>query len=185
MAEIHHLENRHDVIFFWRGWSDFHKISEIGAEWHVDCGDVVKIKIQMWNSNMADVWANLVACHPSANCHTAGCCHLANSVSWFQSYVSHCRVLPLGKFNGMSSQSHISHCRVLPLGDFTVTIPEPHATLHGAVMWWNQCHDWSCHIGGCNNSICHIENYFLPYFIYFFVLKSGGFRIVSDTLVWW
>ena len=41
----------------------------------------------------------------------------------------------------MSSQSHVSHCRVLPLGEFTNTIPEPHATLHGAVTWRNQCHD--------------------------------------------
>jgi len=39
MAEIRHLENRHDVIFFCRGWSDLDKISETGAEWHVDCGD--------------------------------------------------------------------------------------------------------------------------------------------------
>jgi len=39
----------------------------------------------------------------------------------------------LGEFNGMSSQSHVSHCRVLPLGEFTVTSPEPHATLQGAV----------------------------------------------------
>jgi len=45
------------------------------------------------------------------------------------------------QFTGMSSQSHISHCRVLPLGEFTVTIPEPHATLQGAVIWRNQCHD--------------------------------------------
>jgi len=36
-----------------------------------------------------------------------------------------------GKFNGMLSQSYVSHCRVLPLGEFTVTIPEPHATLQG------------------------------------------------------
>ena len=50
---------------------------------------------------------------------------------WSQSYVSHCRVLPLGEFNGMSSQSHVSHCRVLPLDKFTVMIPEPHATLQG------------------------------------------------------
>ena len=80
---------------------------------------------------MADVWANSMACHPRATCHTAGCCqcHLANSMSWCQSYVSHCRVLPPGEFNGMSSQSHVSHCRVLPLSEFTVTIPEPHATL--------------------------------------------------------
>jgi len=47
----------------------------------------------------------------------------------------------LGEFNGMSSQSHVSHCRVvLPLGEFTVMIPEPHATLQGAVTWRNQCH---------------------------------------------
>jgi len=94
---------------------------------------------------MADVWANSMACHPRATyCHTAGCCHLANSMLWFQSYVSHnshWRVLPPGEFNGMSSQSHVSHCRVLPLGEFTVTIPEPHATLQGAVTWRNQCHD--------------------------------------------
>ena len=38
-----------------------------------------------------------------------------------------------GEFNGMSSQSYVSHCRVLPLSEFTVTIPEPHATLQGAV----------------------------------------------------
>jgi len=49
--------------------------------------------------------------------------------------------LPLGEFNGMSSQSHVSHCRVLPLGEFTVMIPQPHARLQGAVTWRNQCHD--------------------------------------------
>jgi len=32
MAEIRHLENRHDVIFFCRGWSDLDKISETGAK---------------------------------------------------------------------------------------------------------------------------------------------------------
>jgi len=47
----------------------------------------------------------------------------------------------LGECNGMSSQSHLLNCRVLPLGEFTVTIPEPHATLQGAVTWRNQCHD--------------------------------------------
>jgi len=40
----------------------------------------------------------------------------------------------------LSSQSHLPHCRVLPLGEFTVTIPDPHATLQGAVTWRNQCH---------------------------------------------
>jgi len=32
MAEIRHLENRHDVIFFCRGWSDLDKISQTGTE---------------------------------------------------------------------------------------------------------------------------------------------------------
>ena len=30
---------------------------------------------------------------------------------------------------------------MLPLGESTVMIPEPHATLQGAVTWQNQCHD--------------------------------------------
>jgi len=30
---------------------------------------------------------------------------------------------------------------VLPLGEFTVMIPEPHATLQGAVTWRNQYYD--------------------------------------------
>ena len=89
---------------------------------------------------MAEIWANSMA-HPRVTCHTAECCHVANSMSWFQSYVSHCRVLPPGEFNSMSSQSHVSHCRVLPLGEFNVTIPELHATLQGAATWQNQCHD--------------------------------------------
>jgi len=101
MAEIRHLENRHDVIFFCQGLSDLDKISQTGTEWHVDCGDDMKWK-------------------PDVEFQYGG---------------------RLGEFNGMSSQSHVSHCRVLPLGEFTVTIPEPHATLHGAVTWWNQCLD--------------------------------------------
>jgi len=32
MAEIGHLENRHDVIFFCRGWSDLDKIPLTDAE---------------------------------------------------------------------------------------------------------------------------------------------------------
>jgi len=127
---------------------------------------------QMYNSNTADVWANSMACHPWATGHIAGCCHLVNSMLW--------------------SQSYVSHCRVLPLGEFTVMIPEPHATLQGAVTWRNQCHDsWSCHVAGCNNSIRRIENRFSPNFILFLLfnavlaLTSGGFRILSDTLVFW
>jgi len=62
----------------------------------------------------------------------------------------------------------MSHCRVQSLGDINVM---PHCR--------------------CNNSICHIENRFSPYFIFIYLLffnavwalMSGSFRIVSDTLV--
>jgi len=54
MADIRHLENRHDVFFFCRGWSDLDKISETGAEWHVDCNNVVEIetrcRIPIWRT---------------------------------------------------------------------------------------------------------------------------------------
>ena len=32
MAEIRHLENRHDVIILCRGWSDLDKMSDTSAE---------------------------------------------------------------------------------------------------------------------------------------------------------
>ena len=54
MSEIRHLENRRDVIFFCRGWSNLYKITETGAEWHVDCGNVVEIatrcRILIWRT---------------------------------------------------------------------------------------------------------------------------------------
>ena len=93
MAEIRHLENRHDVIFSAEGgpiWIKFRRL----------------VQNDMWTSVM---------------------CGNENHNVEFQ-YGGR-----LGEFNGMSSQSHVSHCRVLPLGEFTVTIPEPHATLQGAV----------------------------------------------------
>ena len=95
----------------------------------------------MWSKTKSDVefqygrcLGKFMACHPRATCHIAGCCHPSNSMSWSQSYVSHCRVLPSSEFNGVSSQSHVLHCRVLPLGEFTVTIPELHATLQGVII---------------------------------------------------
>jgi len=67
----------------------------------------------------------------------------------------------LGEFNGMSSQSHVSRCGIglLSLGEFTVNIPvEPRATYS---------------VAACKNSIRHIENRFLPYLIFLFVLQFG------------
>ena len=100
MAEIRHLENRHDVIFFCRGRSDLDKISQTGTEWHVDCGDVWK-----WKPCRIPIWRTF------------------------------------GRIRWHVISEPVSHCRVLPLGEFTVTIPESHATLQGAVTWRNQCRD--------------------------------------------
>ena len=64
--------------------------------------------------------------------------------------------------------------------------PEVAAAMHLVnSLSWSQS---QCHIAGCKNSIRHIENRFSPYCIFWFlnavwVLASGGFRIVSDTLV--
>ena len=132
MAEIRHLENRHDVISF----SD-----EGGLIW-----------IKFWrlvqnDMSTAVMWSNL---KPDVKFQYGRRLGEFNGMS-SKSHLPHCRVLPPGefnvmipelrvtfwrvvppcKFNGMSSQSHVSHCRVLPLGEFTVTIPEPPATLQG------------------------------------------------------
>jgi len=81
----------------------------------------------------------------------------------------------LGELNGMSSQSHVSGCRVglLPLGEFTVTgmIPKPHATLQGVRL---------------QSAILKIVFHYILFFGFLnavWALTSGGFRIVSDTLV--
>ena len=147
MAEIRYLENRYDVIFFCRGWSDLDKILETGTEWHIDCADMVEIEtrcgIPIWRTFGRMQWHVIpkpliklqgaatwwIYCHDSrATCHIAGCSHLAKSMSW------------------------------------------------------------SCHIAGCKNSIHHIEDRFFAIFYYIlqnaiWALTSGGFRIVSDTLV--
>jgi len=101
MAEIRHLENRHDIIFSAEG----------GPIW-------IKFRRLVQNDmSTAVIWSKL------------------------KPDVAFQYGRRLGEFNGMLSQSHLPHCRVLPLGEFTVTIPEQHATLQGAVTWRNQCHD--------------------------------------------
>jgi len=65
------------------------KISESGAEWHVDCGDVVEIETRC-KIPMADVTANSMACHPRATYHIAGCSHLAKSMSW-SCHIAECK----------------------------------------------------------------------------------------------
>jgi len=142
MAEIHHLENQHDIIFSAEGgliWIKFRRLVQ---------NDMLTAVI--WPKSKPEVefqyggrLGKFNGMSSRAKCHIAGCCHVANAMSWSQSCMSHCRVLPPSKFIDMSFQSHVSRCIVglLPLGEFTVTIPQPHATLHGAVTWQNQCHD--------------------------------------------
>jgi len=73
MAEIRHLKNRHDVIFFCRGgpiWIKFRRLVQN------DMSTAVMWSKSKPDSNMADVLANSMACHPRATYHIAGCCHL-------------------------------------------------------------------------------------------------------------
>jgi len=131
MAEIRHLENPHDVIFFCRCWSNLDKISQTGAEWHVDCDDMVEIetrsRIPTWRTFGRIQWhvipeppATLqgaatwrIQCHdPRATCHIARCCYRANSVACHPTATHHiagcCHLV-----NSLSwSQSHMPHCRV-------------------------------------------------------------------------
>jgi len=119
MAEIRYLENRHDVIIFCRGWSDWDKILGLVQN---DMSTVV-----MWPKSKPDV-----------EFQYGGCLGEFNGMS-SQSHLPHCRVLPPGEFNVMIPELRITlQGAALPLGEFTVTIPEPHATLQGAVTWRNQ-----------------------------------------------
>ena len=79
MAEIRHFENRHDVIFFCRGWSDLDKISQT-----VDCGDVWKSDVEFQYGGRLGEFNGMSS----------------------QSHVSHCSVLPLGEFTVTIPEPH-------------------------------------------------------------------------------
>jgi len=132
MAEIRHLENRHDVTFFCRWWSNLDKISESGTERHVDGGGVVEIvtrcRIPIWRTFRRIQWhvipeppATLqgaatwrIQCHDSrATCHISGCCHRASSMA------CHPR-----------ATCHIAGCCHL-VNSLSRLHAEPHATLQG------------------------------------------------------
>jgi len=72
--------------FFCRSWSGLDKISETGAEWHVDCGNVVEIETR---------------------CRCGGCLGKFNGMS-SQSHLPHCRVLSPGKFNVMIPELRVT-----------------------------------------------------------------------------
>jgi len=67
-------------------------------------------------------------------------------------------------------------------------IPEPHATLQGAATWRNQCHDRAT-LQGVRILSAILKIVFRHILFYFCFLNavwastSGGYRIVSETLV--
>jgi len=109
MAEIHHLENWHDVIFFCRGWSNLDKISETDAEWHVNCGDVVEIEtwctIPIWWTFGRIPWH--VIPEPPSTLQGAA----TGRIQW--------HVIPVPRVTAWC-------CRLV---NFTVAIPDLYATL--------------------------------------------------------
>ena len=101
IAETRHLENRHDVIFFCREWSDLDKISQTGTYWHVNlrwCVEMeTRCRIPIWRTFSWIRWHVIpqprvtlqgaatwwIHCHDSrTTCHTPGCSHLTKSMSW-------------------------------------------------------------------------------------------------------
>ena len=95
MAEIRHLENRHDVIFFWRGWSDLDKNF---ADW---CRMTCRLRWCAWSKSKQDVEFQYGG--------RFGEFHGMSS----QSHVLHCRVLPLAEFTVMIPEPHATLHMVL------------------------------------------------------------------------
>jgi len=69
----------------------------------------------MWSRSKPDVelqyggrLGESMACHPRATYHIVGCCHLVNSLSWFQCHMPHCRVQSPDEI----SVTIVRHCRV-------------------------------------------------------------------------
>ena len=134
MAEIRHLENRHNVIFSFRGWSDLDKISETGAEWHVDCGDVVEIETR-------------------CRIPIGGRFGEFNGMS-SQSHLPQCRVLPHGEFSVMIPELSVT---LQGAATWRIHCHDSRATCHIAgCSHLAKSMLWPCHIAGCNNSIRHI-----------------------------
>ena len=134
MAEIRHLENRHDVIFLCWGWSDLDKISHSSAEWHVDCSDMVKIetrcRIPIWRTFGRISWHVI----PELPATLQG-------------------VLPPREFNVMIPELCVTLQRAATERIQRNVILEPCITLQGAAAWWIHSRDSraTCHIAECSH----------------------------------
>jgi len=153
MAEIRHLENRHEVIFTPVGGPILIKFRRLVQN---DMSTPV-----MWSKSKPDVefqysgrlcefhgmssqppaslqgtatWR--IQCHdPRAMCHITGCCHQADSMACHLSHLLHCRVLPPGEFSVMIPELCVTlQGAATGLIQWHV-IPEPRITLQGAATW--------------------------------------------------
>ena len=152
------------------------KISQTGAECHVECGAKVEIETRC----RIPIWRRLGQFHSMTNC----------------------RVLPPGEFNVIIPELRVTlqgdaigriQWHVIPeprttlhsKGKFTVMIPEPHATLQGAVTCRNQCHDRAT-LQGVRFPSAILKIVFRHILFLFnaaWALTSVGFRIVSYIFV--
>jgi len=99
MAEIRHLENRHDVIFSAEGgqiWIKFRRLVQndmsTAVIWSKSKPDVdfqyggrfgESHVISEPPATLQGATTCRIQCHdPRATCYIAGCCHLAKSMSW-------------------------------------------------------------------------------------------------------
>jgi len=187
MAEIRHLENRHDVIFSAEGGPIWIKFGRFVQN---DMSTVV-----IWSKPKPDVEFQYGELHGmSSQCH-----------------LPHCRVLPSDEFSVVIPQlCHIARC----WHQANSTACHPRATYHIAVwchlvnsLSWLQTAEPPCHIAECTGAItwrnqCHdcatLPGVIIPsailkivfrhilFFGFFnavWALTSGAFRVVSDTLV--
>ena len=94
--------------FCCRGWSDLDKISQTGTEWHVDCGDVWKWKkdVEFQYGGRLGEFNGMSSQSHVSHCRVL-CCHLVNSLSWFQSHIKGCSHLA----KSMSWSCHIAGCK--------------------------------------------------------------------------
>jgi len=200
MAEIYHLENRHDVMFFCQGWCNLDKISQTGAEWHVDCGDMAEIetrsRIPIWRTfgriqwhvipeppatlQCAATWQ--IQCHdPRATGHIVGCCHRANALSWFYAEL---HATLQGAVTWRIQWHFIPHPRVTLQGRPTATwwihCHDPRATCHiaSAVTWRNQCHD-RAKLQGVRIPSAILKIVFRHILFFVFLMEFGLWRAVS------
>ena len=118
-----------------------------------------------------------MSCHPRATCHLAKCCHLANSMSWSQSHVPHCRMLLPVEFNVMSSGTlqGVATCQILR---HVIPEPLPYCRVLPTGEW--HCHPrTACHLAACCD-LANLMSCCQSHVSYCRVLLSGEFNVMSS-----